>query len=199
KSKHHEMPGDALLCIAHDHLAMAGKRDRLDRKSGLLGDLPVHRLNQGLANLYDAARQRIDAVCGSARPPHDQHLAVAPDGGADRQERPVRKRARIMAHAVRIASTAACDSASPRRSPGVSARPWIRKFARPISALSPAAVSSAICAMPRAGRSIASAEEAANTSAFMRSQIESNGTRVIGSARSYAAIINSRCFNCERR
>ena len=70
-------------CVAHDHLAPAGERDRLDGERGLLLDLADQRLVQRLARLDHAARQ---AEAGPLRrragAAHHQHLSVAHDGGA---------------------------------------------------------------------------------------------------------------------
>ena len=80
------MPLDAPSRVARDHLAVAGERDRLDRKRGLLAHLAHDRLDQRLAGFHHAARQRVDAERRLARAPHHQHLAVADDGGADRED-----------------------------------------------------------------------------------------------------------------
>ena len=74
---------DLVLGVARHHLAIAGERHRLDRERGLLVDLALDRLGQRLAGLDHAARQAEHAVRRRARAAHDQHLAVAQDGGAD--------------------------------------------------------------------------------------------------------------------
>ncbi len=55
----------------------------LDLEPGLLVDLAMQRRVQGSAEFDPAARQRIEALARRARAPHQQHLAVAEDHGAD--------------------------------------------------------------------------------------------------------------------
>jgi hypothetical protein len=76
---------DAVLRVAHDHVALAGKPDRLDDKRGLLGHLTGDRLQERLAGFDRAARQCIKIERRLARAPHHQHLAVAENGRADRE------------------------------------------------------------------------------------------------------------------
>ena len=80
----------APLRVARDHLALAGERERLDLKRGLLAHLALDRLGKRLAGFDHAARQRVELARRLARAAHHQHLAVAQDGRADREEWPVR-------------------------------------------------------------------------------------------------------------
>jgi len=77
------------VLVVGDGLAIAGKRDRLDLKRGLLAHLANHRLFERFAEFDPAARQRIEAMGRRPRPAHDQHPPVAEYGGADRQIGPV--------------------------------------------------------------------------------------------------------------
>ena len=76
--------------IAGDGLPIAGERNRRDVERGLLADFADHRLLERFAEFDAAARQRIEAVGRRPCPAHDQHAAVAEDGGADREIRPRR-------------------------------------------------------------------------------------------------------------
>ena len=78
---------DLVLGVARHHLAVAGERDRLDGERGFLVDLALHRLGERFAGLDHAAGQAVEPIRGVARAAHDQHLAVAQDGGADREKR----------------------------------------------------------------------------------------------------------------
>jgi len=80
------MPFDPAIAIPRDGFAIAGERHRLDRKRGLFTDFAHHRLHQRFANLDTAARQRVEARRRRPGATHDQHLAVADDGGADRED-----------------------------------------------------------------------------------------------------------------
>ena len=84
-----EMPLGPAVVAADDDLAVAGQRDRLDRQAGFLVDLALDRLDQGFAAFDDTARQRIETVRRRVGAAHDQHAAVADDGGADGKKRPV--------------------------------------------------------------------------------------------------------------
>src|SRR6185437_10865538 len=90
KTQNDKMPFDAALRVAHDHVALAGEPDRLDLELRLLTHLAHHGVMQGLAKLHGAARQRVEVLRRHARAPHHQHFAVADDGGADREIRPIR-------------------------------------------------------------------------------------------------------------
>ena len=83
------MPFDPLIVVAHDDLAVTGKRDRFDDQPGLLLDLPPQRFGQRFAALDNASRQGVNPVGWRIGPPHDQHFAVANDRGADGQKRSV--------------------------------------------------------------------------------------------------------------
>ena len=79
------MAFDASGGVARDRLAEADQRERGDRKPGLLADFADDRLFQGLPEFDAAAGQRIEPVRRRARPPYDQHSAVAEYRRAHRQ------------------------------------------------------------------------------------------------------------------
>ena len=115
------------VIVAHQNLAVAGERDRLDRHRGLFLDFADQRFGQCLAGLDHAARHGPDAERGAARAPRDQHAPVTDDGGADGKEGTVGIGAEVGcgAHRLNIASIAACGTLSRLLKPG--AVPLIRR------------------------------------------------------------------------
>ena len=85
KSENNEVALDAILGVPHDHFAVAGQRHRLDCKLGLFAHLADDRFNERLAGLDTAAGQREQSMRRSACPAHHENVAVANDGGADRE------------------------------------------------------------------------------------------------------------------
>ena len=83
------MTGDAPALVARDEFTVTRKRDRLDGDAGFLRDLAHDRLMQGFARFHDAARQRVEAGARALGAPRDQNMAVADDGGAHREIRPL--------------------------------------------------------------------------------------------------------------
>ena len=97
------MPFEPPWRVAHDHLAVAGERDRLDGERGLFAHFADDRLEQRLAGFDDAARQRVEVERRLARAAYHQHLAVADDGGADGEIGTLRIGARV-GHAIIVSS-----------------------------------------------------------------------------------------------
>ena len=131
---------------------------------GLLAHFARHRLDQRLAGFDHAARQRVDAERRLARAPHHQHLAVADDGGADREIGALRIGSRvgifrmIVAHPrvehASICGSSAVDHRLRRIGAGVGS-PLITAPARATSGLSQAAARSASAMADSGGRSAA--------------------------------------------
>ncbi len=61
---------DPALVVAHDRLAVTGKRDRLDSELCLLAHFAHHRLMKCLAGFDCAAGQRVTIERRHARAPH---------------------------------------------------------------------------------------------------------------------------------
>ena len=76
--------------VAHDRFAVSGERNRLDVERGFLAHFANNRVGKRLADFDGAAGQGVKVERWLARSPHDQHLAVADDGSAHRQERALR-------------------------------------------------------------------------------------------------------------
>ena len=77
---------DPAFFVAHDRFAVSRERNRLDVKRGFLAHLANNRIGKLFSDLNDSARQGVKVKRRLARAPHDQHLAVADDGCAHRQE-----------------------------------------------------------------------------------------------------------------
>ena len=83
------------VIVAHHHFAVAGQHDGLDRHRGFFQDFANQRLANRFACFDHAARHGPYTERGAACAAGDKHAAIADDGGAHGQDRPVRIGARI--------------------------------------------------------------------------------------------------------
>ncbi len=81
--------------VAHDGLAKARQRHRLDDQAGFFAHLARDRLFEGLAELDHAAGQGVQPMGRRPCAADHEHLAAPHDGGAHRQERSLRIRSWI--------------------------------------------------------------------------------------------------------
>ena len=84
------MAFDPAFLVAHDRFAVPRERDRLDVERRFLAHLANNRLGKLLAGFNATAWQSVKVDRRLARATHDQHLAIADDGCAHRQNRALR-------------------------------------------------------------------------------------------------------------
>ena len=80
------MPFNPAFFVADDRFAVSRERNRLYVKLGFFLYFANDRIRKLLTGLNPAAGQGVEVERGLARAPHDQHLAIADDGCAHRQD-----------------------------------------------------------------------------------------------------------------
>src|SRR5512143_2917043 len=179
KAQDDEMTLDPVFLVAHDRLAMARERDRLDFKRGLFAGFTDYCVGKGLAHLNGAARQGVQIEGRLARAAHDQHLAAAKDGGTDRQVWTLRIGS-LVGHAlyrfISLSTTACGDGASV-----TSSSPLMIEPARAISGFSQLTALSARAAIVTGFRSaVIAARVASSTTVIVTASV--SRLRTFGSA-----------------